>query len=163
MTESSLRPVPGYGDVLDNFNRVPFLFLADRVRRDIMLPVLDRRSDSLLNRSNAKFIRSSNGSALLDKKVVELSFIEQVNTSLTADAGSVFKRFDLPGLWVGVFVSSVTGDVTTITLTGLADDTVKVCTFGDPTFWFPCIQYGFMIKCNGTGDNKAYFSMYSFA
>ena len=163
MTRTIIKPVLGYGDALKDYNQVPVFTLADRVRRDIMWPVLDHRSDSVLNRSNAKFMRSANGSALIDKPPESLSFIEQVDTSVTAETDYNKRQFAAVGVWIGVLITSVEGDVTTLTLQAPDRTAIAVLTFGEVAIWFRCLQFALRMKCNGSAPNKCYLSMYSLA
>lgn len=160
MTRTTIKPVPGYGDALSDYNQVPVLTLGDRVRRDIILPVLDRRSDSGLVRSQAQFMRSSNGSPLVDRLPEKLSFSESLVDEVIIAGTSEFHRFVLNSVWVGVVVTVMEGDITKLTLTGLIDDSVIELTVLDSVFWFPSIQYGFMFKANGTPPNTCIFSMF---
>jgi len=103
MTGVTIKPVPGYGDALSDLNRVPVLTLADRVRRDIMLPVLDRRSDSVLVRSQAQFMRSENGSALIRRNSTnDLELLQTQSVELTTRQTTTV-TFDNPGLWIGIY------------------------------------------------------------
>lgn len=101
MTGIKIKPVSGYGDALKDCNQVPVLTLADRVRRDILLPVLDRRPDSVLDRSNAKFMRSENGSALIHRNHANgLQLLQEMDHTVTAGYPSKIP-FDNPGKYIG--------------------------------------------------------------
>jgi len=160
MSRTTIKPVPGYGDVLSDLNRVPVLTISDRVRRDIVLPVLARRSDSGSVRSKAKFLTSSNGSALIDRSV-KLSLLQ--TGDVVCVGGESPATFTPPVLaqWLGIEFYARTGVDNYLRIrTALYEVTIKQIEYGDDVFWMPWFNKAIRLSSHGTGSHTASVHVY---
>lgn len=162
MTEARLKPVPGYGDALIDFNRIPVLAVADQVKRDIMLPVLDRRSDLGSVRSQARFLRSSGGSLLKNRQPVVLANLEsEAGNHTVGDARYGWKPLQR-GWWCGVDFYQRDDVSVSLAIYNGPDDEIYTITFGDPVLWLPRIQGRLYLRALGVAGKKAFFRLDQF-
>jgi len=159
MAGIKIKPVPGYGDVLKPYNQVSVLTLADRVNRDIMLPVLDQRSDSVLNRSQARFMRSQNGSALKHSQPVVLADLESIAASHRVGSTRYSWKPEQPGWWYSIDFSGRSDESISLAIYNGPDDLIHTMTFGDPILWLPRIQGRIYLRALGTNMLFAYFRL----
>ncbi len=102
MIRTTIKPVPGYGDVLSDLNQVPVLTLADRVRRDIVLPVLGGSDES-------RFMGSANGSLLNHRTPIVLADLESELLTITIGAAQSYWKPAQRGWWFSVdFLTGMT-------------------------------------------------------
>ena len=131
MTSTRLKPIPGYGNELVDFNQIPVLKIADRVRRDILLPVLG-------GSQNSRFMRSINGSALITYNGVALDLLETQIGWVDDPEEPKLLTFATVGKFFGVILKENIGAVHTFAIETPSGATIKTCVFGDPYYWFAC-------------------------
>lgn len=151
MTGIKIKPVPGYGDVLSDLNQVPVLTLADRVRQDIVLPVLDRRSDSVLDRSKAKFLRSANGSALVNRDLrTGLQLLQEMDINIEEGSDETVE-FDNPGEWIGFDFYNENNPDMQLDVKSLLGPSLFSLALDDPVFWLHTPNIHFLLVASGLG------------
>lgn len=156
MSRTTIKPVPGYGDVLSDFNRVPVLTLADRVRQDIVLPVLGKRSDSALAKSDSRFMKSVKGSSLIHRSPVVLAELETESVFLRPGEPVETWKPAQRGFWISVDHWGPTyTDITVVLYNGL-DDVIYEMIWTDPILWLPWIQGRLYLRATGPVERYAY-------
>jgi len=156
MSRTTIKPVSGYGDALSDLNRVPVLTLADRVRQDIVLPVLGKRSDSALAESNSRFMRSANGSALVNRQPVVLAELE--SAAIFCRPGEPIESWKpaQSGLWYSVDYWGPTYSDITVQLYNGLDDVIYEMVWQDPILWLPRFQGRLFLGAIGPVERYAY-------
>lgn len=156
MSRATIKPVPGYGDALSDLNQVPVLTLADRVQQNIVLPVLNTQADRESSDGGSRFLRSANGSALINRQPVVLAELETASVFLRPGEPVESWKPAQSGFWISVDHWGPTyTDITVVLYNGL-DDVIYEMIWTDPILWLPWFQGRLYLRATGPVERYAY-------
>lgn len=149
MSRTTIKPVPGYSDALSELNQVPVLTLADRVQQNIILPVLNTQVDRESSGGGSRFLRSVNGSALVNRQPVVLADLESADINLVVGAALTSWKPAVRGWWYSIDIYAASEVGMSVKIYNGLDDLIITIDYGDPIFWLPRIQGQLFLRAGG--------------